>query len=75
LPSIEISSRDGTSKRMNSRDNLPYHYFLFSGVAKSPTKPEELADQAEGNVYILDSLDDHATLIEIIHKERRSYQY
>jgi magnesium chelatase subunit D len=45
------------------------------GVASNQKFLEELADQAEGNVYILDSLDDHATLIEIIHKERRSYQY
>lgn len=45
------------------------------GVASNQEFLEELADKAKGNVYILDSLDDHATLIEIIHRERRTYQY
>lgn len=45
------------------------------GVASNQEFLEELASKAKGNVYILDSLDDHATLIEIVHKERRTYQY
>jgi magnesium chelatase subunit D len=45
------------------------------GVASNQEFLEELADKAKGNVYILESLDDHATLIEIIHKERNAFQY
>ncbi|MGB4504122.1 MAG: VWA domain-containing protein [Syntrophaceticus sp.] len=45
------------------------------GVASNQEFLEKLADVAEGNVYILDNLDDHATLIEIVHKERKSYKY
>ena len=42
------------------------------GVASNQEFLEELAEKADGNVYILDNLEDHATLIEIVHKERRN---
>jgi Mg-chelatase subunit ChlD len=44
------------------------------GVASNQEFLEQLADKAKGNVYILDSLEDQATLIEIIHKERKACQ-
>lgn len=43
------------------------------GVASNQEFLEELAQRSEGNVYILDSLEEHATLIEIVHRERRSH--
>jgi len=42
------------------------------GVASNQDFLKELAEKADGNVYILDNLEDHATLIEIVHKERRN---
>ena len=42
------------------------------GVASNQEFLKELAEKADGNVYILDNLEDHATLIEIVHKERRN---
>lgn len=44
------------------------------GVASNQEFLEQLADKAKGNVYILDSLEDQATLIEIIHRERKACQ-
>lgn len=41
------------------------------GVASNQEFLEELAKRSEGNVYILDSLEEHATLIEIMHQERK----
>lgn len=41
------------------------------GVASNQEFLEELAKRSEGNVYILDSLEEHATLIEIVHQERK----
>lgn len=43
------------------------------GVASNQEFLEELAQRSEGNVYILDSLEEHATLIEIVHRERKPY--
>lgn len=42
------------------------------GVASNQEFLKKLAEKADGNVYILDNLDDYATLIEIVHKERRN---
>lgn len=44
------------------------------GVSSNQEFLEELSEKAGGNVYILDSLEDQASLIEIVHKERRSAQ-
>lgn len=41
------------------------------GVASNQDFLEKLADKAKGSVYFLENLEDHATLIEIVHKERR----
>ncbi|MDD2555097.1 MAG: VWA domain-containing protein [Syntrophaceticus sp.] len=47
---------------------------LCIGVASNQEFLEELAEKAKGSVYIMDSLDDSATLIEIIHRERKIIQ-
>ncbi|HBG22215.1 MAG TPA: hypothetical protein DDW83_03040, partial [Peptococcaceae bacterium] len=47
---------------------------LCIGVASNQEFLEELAEKAKGSVYIMDSLEDSATLIEIIHREREIIQ-
>jgi magnesium chelatase subunit D len=44
---------------------------ICMGVASNQEFLEELAKRSEGNVYILDNLEEHATLIEIVHQERK----
>lgn len=43
------------------------------GVAPNREFLEELARQARGNVYIVENLEDQATLIEIVLKEKKSH--
>jgi magnesium chelatase subunit D len=43
------------------------------GVTPNREFLEELASQARGNVYIIENLEDRATLIEIVQKEKKAY--